>query len=95
MVATTLFMVASSHDVGKRNQFLLVNISCKATLAPTLGTGIAVAELVFLSNESIFTHKALHLLHLALSALLHFDGTKCSFFCARVQEVQSANGARG
>src|SRR5574344_797954 len=44
--------------------------------------------------ESILTHKALHLLHLALSALLHLFGTKCSFFCARVQEVQSANGAR-
>lgn len=44
--------------------------------------------------ESILTHKALHLLHLALSALLHLFGTKCSIFCARVQEVQSANGAR-
>ncbi len=27
--------------------------------------------------ESILTHKALHLLHLALSALLHLFGTKC------------------
>ena len=48
MVAITLLMVASPHVVGKCNVSLLVNISGKATLAPTLRASITVAHLVFL-----------------------------------------------
>ena len=93
MITATLLMVASSHTFRKYDFALLINISGKTTLTPTLRTGIAVANPVFLKMESILAHKAMHLLHLALYALLHSDGTKWSFHCARVQEVQSANGA--
>ena len=48
MVATTLFMVTTPHIVRKYNLSFLVNISCKATLAPTLRASISVAQLVFL-----------------------------------------------
>lgn len=48
MVATTLLMVTSPHVVGKCNVSLLVNISGKTTLAPTLRASIMVAHLVFL-----------------------------------------------
>ena len=48
MVATTLFKVTTPHIVRKYNLSFLVNISCKATLAPTLRARISVAQLVFL-----------------------------------------------
>gem|GEM_PF-5308646 len=48
MVATTLFMVTTPHIVREYNLSLLVNISCKATLTPTLRASISVAQLVFL-----------------------------------------------
>ena len=48
MVATTLFMVSTPHIVRKYNLSVLVNISGKTTLAPTLRASISVAQLVFL-----------------------------------------------
>lgn len=48
MIATALLMVAASHIIGKHYLFLLVNVSCETTLAPTLWTGVSVAGLVFL-----------------------------------------------
>ena len=48
MIATTLLMVTTPHIVGEYYLSFLVNISGKATLAPTLRASITIAQLVFL-----------------------------------------------
>lgn len=68
MVATTLLMVTTPHIVREYNLSFLVNISCKATLTPTLRTNISVPSLYFCrwnlySLIRLCTCCTLHFLH--------------------------------